>query len=151
MLVTVEKHRRLLTLWDGDLPVFTAAIALGRAPEGPKLAHGDGRTPEGRYRVCLVKEQGRYGLSLGLSYPNAADAQTAFAQGRIDHATLTAVLAAEASGARPPWGSPLGGEIYLHEGPTDRDWTQGCIALAPADMAVFWAHRDQVEAVDIRP
>ena len=33
MRVTVEKHRRLLTLWDGDLPVLTAAIALGRAPE----------------------------------------------------------------------------------------------------------------------
>lgn len=108
MRVTVEKHRRLLTLWDGDLPVFTAAIALGRAPE--RIEARAGRRSHSRGPLSHLpckKEQGRYGLSLDASYPNAADAQTAFAQGRIDNAALNAVLNAQASGARPV-GQPAG-------------------------------------------
>ena len=29
----------------------------------------------------------------------------------------------------PPQKTRLGGEIYIHGGGTDRDWTDGCIAL----------------------
>lgn len=42
-----------------------ARVALGCEPEGPKQREGDGRTPEGVYAICLVKERGKYGRSLG--------------------------------------------------------------------------------------
>ena len=151
MRVQVEKAKRLLTLRDADRVMLCARVALGRSPEGAKRAQGDGRTPEGQYRVCLMKANGRYGLSLGMSYPNARDAREAFAQGRIDQPTLEAVLAAEAADTRPPWGSPLGGEIYLHEGDVAADWSAGCISLAAGDMAVLYAYRSQIEDVEIRP
>ena len=149
MRVRVQKAQRRLTVLDGEAVVFTCRAALGHEPIGAKRAEGDGRTPEGRYRLCLVKENGKYGLSLGLDYPAPEDAQAAFAEGRIDEATLAAVLAARRERRRPPWGSPLGGEIYLHEGETDHDWTQGCIALAPDDMRRLFGLRGEIEWIDI--
>ena len=151
MRIVIEKERRLLRLLDGGAEVLRARVALGRQPVGPKRRAGDGRTPEGVYRVCLAKENGKYGLSLALSYPSRDDAARAFSEGAIDRETLQAVAAAEAEGRRPPWGTPLGGEIYLHEGPVDTDWTAGCVALRREDMAALFALRERVEAVEIRP
>lgn len=151
MRAVIEKSRRLLSLWDGGREILHARIALGREPVGVKSCEGDGKTPEGVYRICTVKENGKYGLSLGLTYPNAADARRAWGEGAIDLATLAAVETAIQERRRPPWGSPLGGEIYLHEGAVDTDWTQGCIALNKADMAALWACRNQIEDVEIRP
>jgi len=151
MRVVIEKAKRTLSLWDGANEVLQARIALGRVPVGAKSREGDGRTPEGVYRICIAKENGKYGLSLGLNYPNTEDARLAWQQGEIDHSTLEAVEAAIRERHRPPWGSPLGGEIYLHEGAVDTDWTQGCIALSKVDMKTLWAYRDRIEDVLIRP
>ena len=151
MRVTVEKSRRLLTVTENGRALWQTRVALGREPAGPKRREGDGRTPEGVYRVCLCKAQGKYGLSLGLSYPGAADARRAYAEGIIDRATLDAVEAAETEGRRPPWGTPLGGEIYIHGGGTQTDWTAGCIALSDSDMAVLFKAADLGMPVVILP
>jgi murein L,D-transpeptidase YafK len=151
MRVLIEKSRRWLRLMEADRELLRARIALGSAPCGPKRREGDGRTPEGVYQICLAKECGKYGRSLALNYPNAADAHLAYAEHAIDQTTWEAILLASAEGRRPPWGTPLGGEIYLHEGPTDTDWTRGCIALAPTDMAQLFALRNLIEEVEIRP
>ena len=151
MQIVVEKSARRLRVMDGAGELFACRAALGREPSGPKCAEGDGRTPEGCYRICLVKDPGKYGRSLGLSYPGEADAQRAFDEGRIDRRTLEAILLAHKEGRRPPWGSPLGGEIYIHEGGSHRDWTQGCIALASADMDRLFPLRDQIDRVVILP
>ena len=39
-----------------------------------------------------------------------------------------------ARGERPPWGTFLGGEIYIHAGGSAENWTAGCIALDAGDM-----------------
>lgn len=151
MQIIIHKAARTLTLWNNDSTLFTCRIALGSQPEGPKRMQGDGKTPEGDYFICLVKEAGKYGRSLGLSYPNPQDAQTAYAEGRIDERTLENVQAAHAERRRPPWGSPLGGEIYIHEGGAQTDWTAGCIALESADMDELFSYWPQVEDVLILP
>jgi len=151
MRVMIFKAARALCLLDGEQTVLRARVALGRCPAGPKQCEGDGKTPEGRYRICLMREAGKYGRSLGLNYPNAQDARLAFEQGRIDAETRRAIETAEVEERRPPWGSPLGGEIYLHEGDTAVDWTAGCIALAQEDMAVLYAHRYRIESIEILP
>ena len=33
----------------------------------------------------------------------------------------------------------LGGEIFIHGGGTERDWTSGCIALSDADAETLYA------------
>lgn len=131
--------------------MYTCRVGLGRHPAGPKRAEGDGRTPEGVYQICLVKENGKYGRSLGLNYPGVSDAEGAFRQGRIDRQTYQNILLAQEENRRPPWGTPLGGEIYLHEGGSDRDWTQGCIALDEKDMDVIFPLRDRIQSVTITP
>jgi len=101
------------------------------------------------YLELHIKENGKYGRSLGLSYPNAQDAQRAFGEGRIDERTLVNVQTACAENRRPPWGSPLGGEIYIHEGGTASDWTAGCIALETSDMDRLFPCWTQVDEVII--
>ena len=151
-MARIHKGRRELVLLEDDGTVaLKAAIALGWSPLGPKRREGDGKTPEGVYTICLVKEAGRHGQSLGLSYPEAADADAALAVGRIDRATHAAILAAHRQGLRPPWGSSLGGEIFIHAGGTQGDWTQGCIALEKKDMARLFALAGSIARVEILP
>lgn len=149
--VTVDKARRTLEIWDGERLLHSARAALGASPVGAKRAQGDGKTPEGVYHICLVKEKGKYGRSLGLDYPGEEDARLAFTEGRIDRDALDAILLAHEQRRRPPWGTALGGEIYLHEGGAASDWTAGCVALEPADMDALFAVRDLVREVRIRP
>ena len=132
-LIVVRKGERRLYLIRNHTVWKDFAVALGSAPVGPKEREGDGRTPEGIYRVCL-KKQGKWGPSLGISYPNRADALRCGA----DEELLRAIEAAEASGTRPPWGSALGGEIFIHGGGTARDWTGGCVALSDADAETLY-------------
>lgn len=135
MQILIEKEKRRLTLRDAAGKIlFSADIALGSHPQGPKQRAGDGRTPEGAYFVC-VKKMGKYGPSLGVSYPSAGDAR----RGGADAALIACIEERAARGERPPWGSPLGGEIYVHGGGLAGDWTAGCIALADADAERLYA------------
>ena len=135
MEIVIEKSRRLLTLLDEKGQChFRAPIALGICPLGPKRFSGDGKTPEGKYFVCL-KKRGKYGPSLGISYPSLSDAEAAGASAEI----CRCISERAAQGLRPPWGTALGGEIYIHGGGTKTDWTAGCIALNDADAEALYA------------
>ena len=134
MEIIIEKAARSLRALDemGNA-LFSCPVALGKCPEGPKEREGDGRTPEGEYFVCLKKE-GKYGPSLGLSYPNGQDALRA----GISGAAVERIREAERKKERPPWGTPLGGEIYIHGGGTNSDWTAGCVALEDRDARMLY-------------
>ena len=133
MKILIEKRQRRLTLLDEENRcLFSCPVALGFSPEGPKKKEGDGKTPEGDYFVCL-KKTGKYGPSLGVSYPNANDAKDA------DETLLACIQERALRLERPPWGSPLGGEIYIHAGGTETDWTAGCIALNEKDAEALYA------------
>lgn len=151
LTLLIEKAKRQLTLFSGEQVLLRCRVALGRCPEGRKRQEGDGRTPEGVYTICLVKEQGKYGRSLGLSYPGRQDADLGLREGRIDLATHRVILERLAAGQRPPWGSPLGGEVYIHEGGVASDWTQGCIALESRDMDALFPHWGDIRQVEIVP
>lgn len=95
-------------------------IQLGFAPEGHKVAKGDGRTPEGFYFIDRRNPNSSYHLSLGISYPNSRD-----------------VARARALGLHP------GGDIFIHgenrKGPSRGDWTAGCIAVTDEEMEEIYA------------
>ena len=151
MRVIIHKAARTLTLQHGHTALLSIPVGLGRMPAGAKQQEGDGKTPEGSYFICLIKPDGKYGRSLGLSYPNTADAATALEDGRINYDTYQAITDAQTRGVRPPWGTALGGEIYIHEGGAASDWTQGCIALNAADMDKLYPYHPQITAVEIYP
>ena len=147
----IEKAQRRLTVYEDGEPLFCCPVALGRNPEGPKQAEGDGRTPEGEYYICLKRAQGKFGPALGISYPSAREARAAAAEGRLDADLVPLFEAAEQNKTRPPWGTALGGEIYLHGGGDDSDWTAGCIALSDENMARLFALCQEGDAVTILP
>jgi len=109
------------------------AIDLGFQPRGAKRVEGDGKTPEGSYVIDRRNPKSRYHLSLGISYPNAADIARARALGR----------------------SP-GGDIFIHGSggrPDGRgaDWTYGCIAVSDRDMAEIYSMVRVGTRIDINP
>lgn len=127
--VLVEKGARRLRLYAGGELVRVRRVALGFEPAGDKVKQGDGRTPEGEFQVCMKNERSNFYLSLGLTYPNAEDAERGVRDGLITRAQHKGITQALAAGRCPPWNTALGGEIFIHGGGTGRDWTFGCVAL----------------------
>jgi len=138
--IVVSKSERTLRLLDdrGEV-VREHPIAIGRAAQGTKEVEGDRRTPEGEYFVCVKNPNSKFHLSLGLNYPNAEDGRRGFAAGRIDAAQLEAIETAERERRRPPWDTPLGGEIFIHGRGEGREGTAGCIAVGDAAIEEIYA------------
>ncbi len=141
--VHIYKSTRKLVAKCGNEILLCCPIGLGPCPEGHKQREGDGRTPEGTYRICTRNARSRYTLFLGLSYPSRRDARFAFRGGVIDSATLRTIRAAHARRLRPPWKTPLGGEIGIHGGGIPHgnglaDSTAGCIALTDENILALW-------------
>ena len=118
--VQVHKADRKLYLLHNDKVLKSYDVALGFEPLGYKQFEGDGKTPEGAYFITHRNPNSEYHLSLGISYPNAAD--IAFAE--------TA-------------GKPPGGDIFIHGAPrkeiSRRDWTAGCIAISDKQIEVVYS------------
>lgn len=52
-------------------------IALDFAPAGDKVREGDGKTPEGWYKIDRRNPQSAFHLSLGINYPLPEDLKRA--------------------------------------------------------------------------
>ena len=134
--IVVEKSARLMRLMQGDQMVREYRVALGFSPMGDKVRQGDGRTPEGLFRIARRNDRSAYHLSLGLDYPQAEDRARA-----------------QAGGFDP------GGDIMIHGQPNalpdemmlKGDWTAGCIAVSNAEMREIWAATDADTVVEVRP
>lgn len=118
--IQVHKAERKMYLLHNDKVLKKYNIALGFNPVGAKQFEGDGKTPEGTYRISHRNPKSDYHLSLGISYPNDTDRAYAAANGK-----------------RP------GGDIFIHGGPphrvTKRDWTAGCIAVTDSQIETIYA------------
>jgi len=137
-MIRISKQKRLLTFTGADgKEVFRCPVSLGSSPVGHKKREGDGKTPEGSYRICTVNRQSRFHIALGISYPSTADAEAALNDGRISRLAYLRIALMQRLGLRPPWRTPLGGYVMVHgEDPGGRkgDWTAGCVALTNPDI-----------------
>jgi len=79
--VLVKKAERKLYLQKDGQNLKEYRIALGFAPVGDKLREGDGKTPEGIYRISGRNPNSRFYLSLRVSYPSAEDRREAAEKG----------------------------------------------------------------------
>lgn len=118
--IQVTKHDRKMYLFAGDKVLRGYDFDLGFAPEGHKEIEGDGKTPEGAYRISFKNPDSRFHLSLKINYPNANDRAKARRLGK----------------------SP-GGDIFIHGTPGmfagEADWTWGCIAVTNEEMEEIYA------------
>ncbi len=134
--VLIEKAARRLTLLSASGVIIRVYrnIQLGWQPFGPKHFEGDGRTPEGHYRLDHGLENSAFHLSLHVSYPAPDDIAFARSQGK----------------------SP-GGAIFIHGQPNGMtvrpmgDWTAGCIAVTNAQIEEIWALVGDDTPVDLVP
>lgn len=107
--------------------VRTWNCELGYNSGRDKTVAGDGATPEGRYRVTMVRNSGsKYYKALMLSYPNEHDRQE-----------FRRMVASGAISSR----SRIGGLIEIHgNGGRGSDWTDGCVALTNGEMDELMPH-----------
>lgn len=131
--VEIRKSDRTLVVYSDGAPAKTYRIVLGSEPVGDKEREGDGRTPEGEFYVCTRNPESQYHRSIGLSYPEAEDAERGLADGLITKREHRAITEALRHLKQPPWNTALGGEIMIHGGGARSDWTAGCIALSDSD------------------
>jgi lipoprotein-anchoring transpeptidase ErfK/SrfK len=120
--VIVGKTSRILYLMRDNVAFKTYRVALGFEPRGHKTRSGDGRTPEGVYWIDRRNPRSEFFLSLGISYPNAAD-----------------VARARALGVSPGNNIMIHGEPSRGRRPPGPDWTAGCIAVSNAEMEEIWS------------
>jgi murein L,D-transpeptidase YafK len=134
--ILIEKSARRMTVFRDGTALRSYEVRLGFAPEGDKVRQGDGRTPEGVFRIDRRNAASRFHLSLGIDYPQP------------EH-----VVRAAAGGYSP------GGDIFIHGQPggvegmrwIDRDWTAGCIAVPNSVMDELWRITPIGTIVEIRP
>ena len=139
LCVIVEKSAQKLTVYNDGEVVKTYRAASG-TNKGDKVREGDRRTPEGEFYVCYKNKYSKYTLSLGLSYPNIEDAERGLRDKLITQAQHDAIVKAIRQRTKPPWYTPLGGEIMIHGHGSKRDWTAGCVALDDKDIKkLFYA------------
>jgi murein L,D-transpeptidase YafK len=136
--IIIQKSQHAMFLMDGKTVLKAYAVSLGRRGSGPKVREGDGKVPEGTYRIAGHKPDSRFHYALKISYPELKD-----------------IEAARMLGAKP------GGDIMIHGmpnglgwlGPVHRltDWTAGCIAVTDKEIdEIARAVRDGTP-VEIKP
>jgi murein L,D-transpeptidase YafK len=136
-MVVAKAERRLFLLRDGEV-LRSYRVALGWQPVGTKIYQGDGRTPEGSYRISAFNAQSRFYRSLRISYPN-------------DHDRAVARVL----------GQSVGGDIMVHGLAPERssygaghwrfNWTNGCIAVTNREIDEIWQRVEIGTPIDIRP
>lgn len=134
--IVVEKSKRRIVVYRKGVALREYRVALGFAPDGAKLRQGDGKTPEGSFRIDRKNAQSSFHLSVGLDYPQAADRAHA------------------ATGGYDP-----GGDIFIHGQPNaltgetllSGDWTAGCIAVSNAEIREIFAAVAVGALVEVRP
>ena len=136
--VVVQKAERRLILFRGDTELTAYDVALGRNPNGHKQREGDGRTPEGRYRIDWRNPQSRYHLSLHISYPAPADRARAAERGEDPGGMIMIHGLPNGLGA-------LGAAGLVH------DWTEGCIAVTNEAIRDIWRRVADGTPIEILP
>ncbi len=135
--ILIEKEKRQLYLLKNGKKLKNYRISLGFNPVGHKEKQGDGKTPEGLYKIELKNPNSNYHFSLKVSYPNKTDRE---------HAKEMGV-------------SP-GGDIMIHGLPNGFnignmqrmvDWTAGCIAVTNNEIEEIEQLVDVGTPIEILP
>ena len=134
--IVVEKAARRMVVYREGKSLREYRVALGFTPVGAKVQQGDGKTPEGIFRIDRMNDKSSYHLSVGLDYPQPADKTRA------------------AAGGYDP-----GGDIFIHGQPNGLpdasilkgDWTAGCIAVSNAEIREIFAAVSEGATVEVKP
>jgi murein L,D-transpeptidase YafK len=142
-VLVVWKSGYVVTLYKGMVPIKTYPAVFGKGyADGDKERMGDRRTPEGDFYICSMNTSKRFYKFLGLSYPSLRHAEQGLRKGIIGVREYAEIQKAIEERRQPPWETGLGGAVGIHGRATNdtmaqaahQNWTDGCIALANADV-----------------
>lgn len=148
--VIITKHTRTLVVYDGDEEVLKIPVVTGQSP-ADKVREGDRATPEGEFYVCYKNLASKYHRFLGLSYPNAEDADRGVRDHLITPAEAEQIRQAIARQECPPWKTALGGEVGIHGPCPNVTWTHGCIAMSVEQIERLYELLELGDQVTIGP
>jgi murein L,D-transpeptidase YafK len=149
--IVIKKAERRLEVFDGDKFIKAYKMVLGFKPAGDKEIEGDGKTPEGKFYVFTKNTESKFHLSLGLSYPGLEDAKRGLDAKLISQEEYDEIVSALNEKRMPLQKTKLGGEIYIHGGGTESDWTDGCVALANEEITELFEAIPVGTGVEIKP
>ena len=98
--VVVVKSTGKLYLFDSETLIRSYPFVLGSEPVGRKERAGDGRTPEGRFRICAKNRRSANHRFLGISYPDREAAYRGLRDGLISTGEAQAIVDASRTGQR---------------------------------------------------
>lgn len=136
VLIKKSEHQLVLLLNGKILKAYR--VALGSVPVGHKEREGDGRTPEGLYRIDSRKNDSAFHRALHISYPNPRDIEIAKSRG-LDPGGAIMI-----HGIR----NGLGWFGKLHR---LADWTSGCVAVTNWEIEEIWGAVPDGTPIQISP
>ena len=130
--IVIDKSDYLLHLYEADRLLRTYPMVLGFEPVGDKRMEGDGRTPEGKFKVRTKYAHAKWSKFIWVDYPTTESWQ------RFNDRKAAGEIPATAS---------IGGDIGIHGVPEGRDelifdrqnWTLGCISLQRGHVDELYA------------
>jgi murein L,D-transpeptidase YafK len=137
-------------VYDGEEEVLKIPVVIGKN-SADKQREGDLATPEGEFYVCYKNPQSKYHRFVGLSYPNAEDAERGLRDKLITPAESEQIRAAVAKKECPPWKTALGGEVGLHGPCPNVTWTHGCVAMSVDQIERLYGLLELGDEVTIAP
>ena len=135
--IVINKSKRELELYSAGKLLKTYKVALGPSASGAKNCEGDGKTPEGTYRVVGRNPKSAFHKSLRVSYPNDQDRARA------------AKMRCSPGGDIMIHGLP-NGYGWIGAGHRAKDWTAGCIAVTDAEIEEIWRAVPNGTVVEIK-
>lgn len=149
--VFVYKEKRRLYVIQANVLVRDYPVALGFQPQGDKEKAGDGRTPEGEFKVASKECMGRFSKTLRIDYPDKRHAERAYFSGLLSASQFKEIQTALDKKMKPPIDNPIGGRVAIHGGGAHKDWTDGCIALYDSDLEELFQIAQVGSPISIRP
>lgn len=136
--LVVHKSKRTMSAYSQGKLLKTYPISLGKQPVGHKQFEGDGKTPEGKYRINERNPNSGYHKNLGVSYPNEADKAYAAAQGKSPGGLI------KIHGMKNGWG-------FIGKKHLQKDWTDGCIAVTDEEVDELYRSVKHNAEIEILP
>lgn len=125
--IVIRKAKRTLSVYHKDELLISYPCVLGFAPEGDKMQEGDGKTPEGKFKIKSMYPHKSWSYFIWFDYPNEVSRQ------RFNKRKADGTIPASAK---------IGGDIGIHGVPAgmndliekSTDWTLGCISLTTENI-----------------
>ena len=141
--ILVKKSERVVEVLYKDELLIAYSCVLGFDPIGDKMQEGDGKTPEGIFKIKAMYPHRSWSYFIWFDYPNEISYQ------RFKERKANKTISQAAA---------IGGQVGFHGVPEKNDeiiekkidWTLGCISLSTKDITDLYQSIGLETTIEIR-